>query len=580
MKLLSVNVSLPKEVTYKGKIIKTGIFKEPVERRVKVNTLNIEGDGQADIIAHGGEQRAILVYSYENYLYWENELSRNDFHMGQFGENFTVDGMLDKDIHVGDRFRIGTALFEVTQPRVTCYKLAMKMDVKGFYNQILKSNRPGFYFRVLEEGEVGAGDIIEKVDENPVGMTIVEMNRLLYFEKDNMDGARKAITIKALSPGWRISFEDRLTKAQSSKKTKENYHTLVVKKKETESHTITSFYLEPKNGQQLPSFLPGQFLPLKLEIPGQYKPVYRTYSISSRPNPNYYRLTIKRELAPPNRPDLYPGVSSNYFHDEVEPGTELLTKSPRGKFYLDPNCGSPVVLLSAGVGLTPLISMLETIVESGVKRPTWFIHGARNSNEHVMFNHVRVLQEENENVNVHFRYSKPLPEDIKGIYYDDVGHVDIELLKELLPNKEFDFYLCGPTPFMQSLFNGLIDWGISGDKINYEFFGPASALKDRSIISKEKRVAGATECCGEIEVTFSNSGVKTNWNNSFDSILDLAEANGMSPDYSCRSGICHTCVCKLNYGEVEYTEEPLDSPDLGYVLICCSKPKTDVDIEI
>ncbi len=580
MNLLSANVSLPKQVTYKGKIIRTSIFKEPVEGRVKVKTLNIEGDGQADLISHGGEQRAILVYSIENYKYWETELNRNDFTMGQFGENFTVDGMLDENIHVGDRFRIGTALFEVTQPRVTCYKLAMKMDVEGFYNQILQSNRPGFYFRVLEEGAVGAGDIIEKVHEDPVGMTIVEMNRLLYFDKDNLGGARKALTIKALSTGWRISFEDRLTKAKSSEKTKENYQTFVVKKKVPESNTITSFYLEPKNGKQLPSFLPGQFLPLKLEIPGQYKPAYRTYSISSRPNPNYYRLTIKRELAPPNRPDLYPGVSSNYFHDEVVPGTELLTKSPRGKFYLDPNGESPVVLLSAGVGLTPIISMLDAIVESGVKRPTWFIHGARNNNEHVMCNHVRVLQEENENVNVHIRYSKPLPENIKGTDYDDVGHVDIELLKELLPNKEFDFYLCGPSPFMQSLFNGLIDWGISGDKIHYEFFGSASALKDRSKISNEKRIAAVSECCGEIEVTFSSSGVKTNWNNSFDSILDLAEANGLSPDYSCRSGICHTCVSKLNDGEVEYSEEPLNPPDPGYVLICCSKPKTNVVIDV
>ena len=580
MKLLSVNVSIPKEVSYKGKIIRTGIFKEPVEGRVNITSLNIEGDGQADQIAHGGEQRAILVYSIENYKYWEAELNRNDFTMGQFGENFTVEGMLDENIYVGDRFQIGTALFEVTQPRVTCYKLAMKMGVEGFYNQILKSNRPGFYFRVLEEGEVGPGDIIEKVHEDPVGMSIVEMNRLLYFDKDNMDGARKVLTIKALSPGWRNSFEDRLTKAKSLEKTNENYETFVVKRKLPESNTITSFYLEPKGGKQLQSFLPGQFLPLKLEIQGQYKPVYRTYSISSSPNPSYYRLTIKRELAPPDQPDIYPGVSSNFFHDEVVPGTELLTKSPRGKFYLDPNSEKPVVLLSAGVGLTPLISMLDAIVESGVKRPTWFIHGARNSNEHAMCSHVRVLQEENENVNVHIRYSKPLPEDIKGTDYDDVGHVDIELLKELLPNKEFDFYICGPTPFMQSLFNGLTDWGISGDKIHYEFFGPASALKDRSKISTEKRVASASECCGEIEVTFSGSGIKTNWNDSFDSILDLAEASGLSPDYSCRSGICNTCVCKLSEGQVEYTEEPLDPPDSGYVLICCSKPKKNVVIDI
>jgi ferredoxin-NADP reductase len=411
-------------------------------------------------------------------------------------------------------------------------------------------------------------------------MSIVEINRVLYFDRDNLDGAKKALTIKALSPGWRMSFEDRITKAKTPENTKEDYKTFVVKKKVPESNTITSFYLEPKDGKHLPSFLPGQFLPLKLEIQGQYKPVFRTYSISSSPNPNYYRLSIKRELAPTGRPDIYPGISSNYFHDDVVAGTEILTKSPRGKFYLDPNGENPVVLLSAGVGVTPLISMLDAIVQFGIKRPTWFIHGARNSNEHAMCSHVRELQEKYENLNVHIRYSKSLPEDIKGTDYDDVGHVDTGLLKELLPNKEFDFYLCGPTPFMQSLFNGLIDWGISGDKIHYEFFGPASALKDRSKISTEKRVAAATECCGETEVTFSSSGVKTNWNNSFDSILDLAEASGLSPDYSCRSGICNTCVSKLIDGEVEYSEEPLNPPDPGYVLICCSKPKTNVIIDV
>jgi len=580
MKLLSVNVSLAKEVTYKGKTIITGIFKEPVEGRVKVNTLNLEGDGQADLIAHGGEQRAVLVYSYENYTFWENELNRKDFKMGQFGENFTVEGMLDEDIHIGDRFQIGTALFEVSQPRVTCYKLAIKMDIEGFYNQVLKSNRPGFYFRVLEEGEVGSGDLIEKVHEDPVRMTVAEMNRLLYFELDNMDDARKALRIEALSPGWRKSFEDRLAKAEISEKTQEKYRVLVVDKKVPESDTITSFYLVSEDGKPLPIFMPGQFLPLKLDIPGQYKPVYRTYSLSDSPNRDHYRLTIKREPAPPDRPDLYPGVSSNYFHDHVNSGDKLLAKSPRGKFFLDPRAENPVVLLSAGVGTTPLVSMLNAIVDSGSKRPVWFIHGARNSREHVFGKHVHLVAKENKNVSVHIRYSKPLPDDKEGVVYDDVGYVDTELVKKLLPGKEVDFYLCGPTPFMQSLFNGLVDMGVSGDKVHYEFFGPASVLKDRSKISTEKRVAAASECCGEIEVNFSSSGVKTNWNNSFDSILDLAEANGLSPDYSCRSGICHTCASKLNYGEIEYSEEPLNPPDQGYVLICCSKPKSNVVLDV
>ena len=579
MKLLSVNVSLPKEITVKGKTVRTGIFKEPVQGRVRVNKLNLEGDGQADLIGHGGEFRAVYVYSFDNYSHWARELGRTDFTFGQFGENLTVEGMLDQDVHVGDIFRIGTALFEVTQPRVPCYKLAIKMNVEGFYSQILASGRLGFYFRVLEEGEVGAGDLIERVKVDAVGMTIIEANKLMYFDKDNLEGFRKALGVAAFSPGWRVTFEDRLAKAQATTQTKEEFRTLIVNRKVPESETITSFYLVPKDGKPLAPFLPGQFLPLKLDIPGQWKPVLRTYSLSDSPNRDHYRLTIKRELAPPNRPDVYPGASSNYFHDQVESGTPLLTKSPRGKFFLDPHGETGVVLLSAGVGLTPLISMLNAIVDAGSNRPTWFFHGSRNSREHALGKHVRRVAEENSNVHVHIRYSRPLPEDTVGRDHDDEGHVDIELVKRLLPSTDFDFYLCGPTPFMKSLFNGLLAWGIPESRIHYEFFGPASALAERAKVARPKRAAAAAECCEEIEITFSKSGIKANWNPSFESILDLAEANGLSPDYSCRSGICHTCKCTLEEGEVEYVLEPLDPPGQGSVLICCSKPKTSVVVQ-
>ena len=365
MKLLSVNVSLPKEITSKGKTVRTGIFKEPVQGRVTVNKLNIEGDGQADLIGHGGEFRAVYVYSFDNYAYWERELGRTDFTHGQFGENLTVEGMQDHDVHVGDIFRIGTALFEVTQPRVPCYKLAIKMNVEGFYSQILDSGRLGFYFRVLEEGEVGVGDEVERIKVDPVGLTILEANKLMYFDKDNLKGFRKALGVPALSPGWRVTFERRLAKAQTTIQTKEDFRTLVVDRKVPESETITSFYLVPEDEKPLASFLPGQFLPLKLDIPGQWKPVLRTYSLSDSPNKDYYRLTIKKELAPHDRPDVYPGVTSNYFHDQVEPGSQLLTKSPRGRFSLDPHADTGVVLLSAGVGLTPLVSMANSIVDAG-----------------------------------------------------------------------------------------------------------------------------------------------------------------------------------------------------------------------
>ncbi len=580
MKLLSVNVSLPKEITVKGRTVRTGIFKEPVDRRVRVRTLNIDGDGQADLIGHGGPFRSVLVYSFGNYAYWERELGQSGFEFGHFGENFTVDGMLDEEIHVGDVFRIGTALFEVSQPRVPCYKLAIKVGVEGFYNRILKSGRTGFYFRVLEEGEVGAGDVIERVSVDPIGMTVRRVSDLLYFEKDDLDNAKTTLRIQALSPGWKQSFEQRLAKAQVAAKAEEKYRTLVVTRKVPESESITSFYLTPEDGEPLDPFLPGQFLPLKMNIPGQYKPVFRTYSLSDRPGADHYRLTIKREAAPPDRPDVYPGVSSNYFHDHVDVGSKLLARAPRGKFYLDPNGETAVALLSGGVGLTPLVSMLNAIVAAGSNRPTWFIHGSQNRRVHAMGEHVRRRAEENSNVHAHIRYSQPSAADIIGRDYDDEGHVDVELLKRLLPNNDCDFYLCGPTPFMRSLLNGLLVWGVPEPRIHYEFFGPASALKDRAKVATPKRVAEAAQCCSDIEVTFAKSGVRANWNPSFESILDLAQANGLSPDYSCRSGICHTCMVEMEEGEVEYVLEPLDPPDEGSVLICCSQPKTNVVVDV
>ena len=215
MKLLSVNVSLPKEVPYKGKTIRTGIYKEPVQGRVKLRSLNLDGDGQADLVGHGGIYKAVHVYSIENYDYWKRELRRDDFSYGQFGENFTVEGMLEDNVHVGDVFRVGTAVVEVTQPRVPCSKLAMKMGMPAFLKVFMPSERVGFYFRVLEEGEVGAGDALERVKVGPVQMTVREMFHLLYFAKQKLEGARKALRIPAMSPGWRGAFEQIVGKAQT-----------------------------------------------------------------------------------------------------------------------------------------------------------------------------------------------------------------------------------------------------------------------------------------------------------------------------------------------------------------------------
>ena len=220
MKLLSVNVSLPKEIPYKGKTVTTGIFKESVNSRVMLKSLNLVGDGQADLVGHGGIYKAVYVYSIENFEYWKNELGRNDFTYGQFGENFTVEGMLEDAIFIGDIYRVGDTLVEVTQPRVPCFKLGIKMDMPKFLKLFLASGRVGFYLRVLEEGEVGAGDVFDRVKVNLERLSVREINHLLYFDQGNLPGVRKALRIKALSPGWRGAFEEIL--AKSSKEPSES----------------------------------------------------------------------------------------------------------------------------------------------------------------------------------------------------------------------------------------------------------------------------------------------------------------------------------------------------------------------
>ena len=362
----------------------------------------------------------------------------------------------------------------------------------------------------------------------------------------------------------------------------DGYRTFRVERKEAESKTVTSFYLTAKDARPLAPYKPGQFLGFKLDVPGHGKPVLRTYTISdSRGDATHYRLSIKREPSPPDQPELPPGVSSNYFHDHVETGGELQVRAPSGDFFLNEDSG-PVVLLSGGVGLTPMISMLNHIISNGAKRPVWFIHGVRNGDEHAFGAHVRGLAETHENVHIHIAYQEPGPDDAEGRDYDSAGFISIELLKSLLEVNGADFYLCGPPPFMKALFNGLLGWGVAEGRIYYEFFGPATVLKESGAEDKASPVAPGPEAAADGPVvTFKKSGVTAAWDPDKETILDLAEANGLAPDFSCRSGICHTCMCALIEGEIEYVNDDALLPDEeGQILICSSRPKTDITVDI
>ena len=365
----------------------------------------------------------------------------------------------------------------------------------------------------------------------------------------------------------------------------DGYRTFVVARKEPESQTVTSFYLEPEDGKPIPAHKPGQFLGFKLNVPRKSQPVTRTYTISDCPGDGRsYRLSIKREPAPPGRPDLQAGLSSNYFHDHVKVGSTLQTRAPSGDFFLKDG-ERPVVLLSGGVGLTPMIAILNHVAAQGDERPTWFIHGVRNGAEHAFGRHIRALAERHANIRVHVAYLEPRPEDEPGHDFDTGGVITLELLKRLLPGPACDFCLCGPPPFMKVLYNALCSWGVDEAHIYYEFFGPATVLKEEkakpSPAPAVARTAKAFDKAGpRLKVTFRKSDLTVDWDPTIETILELAEANGLTPDFSCRSGVCHTCMCKLIAGEVEYIDDgvfPPDEPD--QVLICSSRPKTDVTVD-
>ena len=358
------------------------------------------------------------------------------------------------------------------------------------------------------------------------------------------------------------------------------YRDYTVARVEPESETITSFYLEPVEKGTIHCHIAGQFLPIEIQPRGEMETVRRTYTISNSPNGSYYRLSIKSE--PPAEPHLPPGVASNYFHDRVAPGATIRAMSPRGKFTLDETSTRPVVLLSAGVGVTPMISMLEQLAKSdagcGSERHVWFVHGARRGAEHAFGSYVRELATRLPCLSVHVRYSRPSENDAEGREYDSVGRVDVDLLKALLPFDDYEFYLCGPPAFLESLYEGLKELNVADERIHYEFFGPGATLL--------REEPGATVGLAEdlqdrppIAVRFARSEIAATWDPSKGTLLDLAEASGLRPPYSCRSGICQTCSAAIISGDVDYLEPPMAAPTVGEALICCSYPRTSSDDE-
>jgi ferredoxin-NADP reductase/phenylpropionate dioxygenase-like ring-hydroxylating dioxygenase large terminal subunit len=343
------------------------------------------------------------------------------------------------------------------------------------------------------------------------------------------------------------------------------YVELEIIKVEPESEIIRSFYFRRADGKPLEPWVAGQFLPIRVAIPGQPQPVLRTFTLSTTSNPEHYRLSIRR--GGDN------SLVSRFLHDKGKPGLRIEATTPRGKFILT-DSERPVVFVSGGVGITPMIAMANQIVEDGRRtgkfRPVWFIHGTNNGRVHAFGEHVRELAAAHPAMRVHFRYSQPGGDDRLGVTHDGEGHVTIDALKELLPLNDYDFYLCGPPPFMQSLYDGLSGIGVRRDRIHYESFGSGTALKPEA--KPEVSLRGGELGAGAVPVRFAKSSLTAEWSRDRGTLLELAEMVGLAPVFGCRSGICGTCATRITSGAVDYVEEPLAPRGQGQVLICCSIP--------
>ena len=580
--LLSVNVGMPRDVAWHGRTVRTAVWKQPAGGPRMARRLNIDGDGQGDLAGHGGEQRAVFVYQMESYRYWQDQLGRADFSYGQFGENFTVRGLADDEVCIGDRYRIGGAVFEVTQPRVSCFRVGIRLDDPRIPALLVSHHRPGFYFRVLTEGPVEAGQEIVKLSAGPEQMTVAEIDALLYLPGHPRQQVLRALRIPALSSGWKASFREILDQpagpAGNAGLTEASpppawpgFRPLTVTAISQESDTVASLHLADPQGGKLPAARPGQFLTLRLHPDPAGTPLLRSYSLSGAPGEAEYRISVKREQH---------GAGSQFLHTRVRAGDVLEAAAPRGTFTLRAGTG-PVLLVSAGVGATPVLAMLHALAAARSSRDIWWLHGSRSRADEPFAAESRSLLAALPAAHRHICYSSPGPGDVQGRDYDTAGRLSAPVLAALDLPRDADAYLCGPAAFMADVSAALVAAGLQAGRIRTEMFGAGP-----SVTPGIARAAGrrphppAGQPSGGPAVAFARSDLTVRWDPGYASLLELAEACDVPVRWSCRTGVCHTCETAVMSGTVGYAPDPVDDPADGSALICCSQPRGDLVLDL
>jgi ferredoxin-NADP reductase len=352
------------------------------------------------------------------------------------------------------------------------------------------------------------------------------------------------------------------------------FRKFVVSRKIVESPSVCSFHLKPHDAKPLPPFKPGQYLTFRLPSTHGTTQLIRCYSLSDRAHPDHYRVSIKRAAAPAGAAGAPAGQTSSLFHDVIREGDLIDLRAPLGNFCLEPNESDPLVLIGSGIGVTPVFSMLATLVHQQSRRTVWFFYGVRHRREQLFTAELEALVRDHPHINLRVCYSQPEAGDRLGEHYHIADRISLAVLKRELPSSNFRFYFCGPGPMMEELTRGLKEWGVPDTHLHFEAFGPMSVKRVSQAPGAAAPAASTTH-----QVTFRKSARSLQWDGVHATLLDLAEHAGIALPSGCRAGNCGTCAVALQWGEVSYIQPPGSPPEARTCLTCIAQPKGDIVLE-
>lgn len=564
--VVSVNVGEPKSLRWRGREVRTAIFKSPTDRRLRARGVNLSGDGQADRKNHGGELKAVYGYPSEHYPWWRAQLGELPSEWGAFGENLTLVGVDEHRLAIGDLVAVGGALLRVTEPRYPCFKLGLRLGRDDVVDRFVQANRTGAYFAIAREGEIGAGDTVEVVEPDPDALSVAELMRLrVHSGAADLDSLRRAAECEAVSEEWREHLAKRARQLANPRRPAPGWpgvrhFTVAARRRETADVVVLE--LRPRDGRQLAPWRPGQFVAVEWPT-ASGRAAVRCYSLCDPPEPDRLRIAVKRiDLG---EADADGGLSARVH--ELCPGDELALRAPAGSFTVDADAARPLVLVAGGIGVTPIHAIAASVAAGEIDRPTRVLLGARGPEAEPLGASLRRLATGSDRLELSVRYSRAAP--AADDRFASRGRLSADDVLEAVGGTDPDVLICGPESMVGDLAEALESAGVGAERIHTEAFGQAAAQAGAEIEVPP----------GGREVTFARAGDTATWTDARCSVLELAETSGLELPYSCRTGSCGTCLTRLLSGEVAYLRPPAAPLEEDECLTCIAVPASSIEVD-